>query len=60
MSRLHIRVSPEFLERLEAYCRHHGVDKTAVVKIAIVEYLDRREKQHTENLRHDDSLRNSD
>ena len=40
-ARLNIRVTREFLDRLEAYCDHHGVDKTAVVRIAITEYLDR-------------------
>lgn len=42
-TRLNIRVSTEFLARLEAYCKHHHVDKTAVTKIAITEYLDRHQ-----------------
>ena len=40
-ARLNIRVSREFLNRLEEYCDYHGVDKTAVTRIAITEYLDR-------------------
>ena len=44
---LRIRVTPEFLTRLDAYCDHNHIDRSNVTRLAVTEYLDRHKNTVT-------------